>query len=429
LLWVSGALGLLTALLLAVGAVAGGGSSSPAPSATDAATATSGNGSLAALQTHLQNVPDDWTSWAELGNAYVQQARITSDPSWYPKADGALARSLALHPGGNFVALTGQAGLAAARHDFAGALRLSDAALAIDPYSSSALAVRGDALTELGRYGPAKATLLRLDGLKPGLPSFTRLSYAAELRGDVRTARALLLRALDDAGSADDVGFVRYYLGELAFSGGDTAEAERQYRAGLAAAPAYVPLLAGMAKVEAATGRTDDAVRDYGSVVARLPQPAFVIEYGDLLASLNRPADARAQYDLVRTEQRLFQAQGVDVDLELAVFEADHGQPVEALRAASAELTRRRSVFVEDADAWALHASGRDREALAHADAALTLGTRNASFHFHRGVIEAALGDRAAATTDLRTALAINPHFSVLQAPMARRLLASVETA
>ena len=39
--------------------------------------------------------PDDWQAFASLGLAYVQQARITADPSYYPKAEGVLERSLA----------------------------------------------------------------------------------------------------------------------------------------------------------------------------------------------------------------------------------------------------------------------------------------------------------------------------------------------
>jgi tetratricopeptide (TPR) repeat protein len=417
-----GTLGVLTAVLMGVG-WAGGGSHATPPGAVDSPAGGAPSGSLDAQQAHLRAVPEDWNAWASLGSAYVQQARVTSDPSWYPKADGALARSLQIQPVGNFIALTGQAGLAAARHDFSGALRLVDAALTINPYSSSALAIRGDALTELGRYREALTTLRHLDSLRPGLPSFTRLSYAEELRGDIPAAKALLLRALDDTGAVADVGFVRYYLGELAWNAGDAAGAERQYRAGLVADPAYVPLLAGLAKDEAGTGRVDAAVRDYASVVNRLPQPSFVIEYGDLLTSLGRGAEAQVQYDLVRTEEQLFQAQGVNVDLELSLFDADHGRAADALRSAAAERRRRASVLVEDALAWALHVNGRNDEALAHANAALALGTRTASFHYHRGVIEAALGHRAEAANDLRTALAINPRFSVLQAPIAQRLL------
>ena len=61
-------------------------------------------------QTRLKTVPGDWTAWAGLAADYVQEARITADPTYYPKADGAVARSLQIQPHDNFLALTGQGG-------------------------------------------------------------------------------------------------------------------------------------------------------------------------------------------------------------------------------------------------------------------------------------------------------------------------------
>src|SRR5690349_11869178 len=52
--------------------------------------------SLVALQTRLREQPNDSGAWASLGLAYVEQAKATVDPSYYPKADGALRRSLKL---------------------------------------------------------------------------------------------------------------------------------------------------------------------------------------------------------------------------------------------------------------------------------------------------------------------------------------------
>ena len=43
---------------------------------------------------------------ASLGLAYVQEARITADPSYYPKAEGVLRRSIALDRKDNDVAAT-----------------------------------------------------------------------------------------------------------------------------------------------------------------------------------------------------------------------------------------------------------------------------------------------------------------------------------
>src|SRR5437870_4639358 len=49
---------------------------------------------IASLQAHLRAMPQDWRSYASLGLAYVQQARISADPSFYPKAQAVLQRSL-----------------------------------------------------------------------------------------------------------------------------------------------------------------------------------------------------------------------------------------------------------------------------------------------------------------------------------------------
>jgi tetratricopeptide (TPR) repeat protein len=425
----------LAALLLTVG-IAGGtpsktASSASAPTATGATGATGASVStldpvakdIVTQQTRLKTVPGDWTAWAGLAADYVQEARITADPTYYPKADGAVARSLQISPEENFLALTVKATIAAARHDFAGALKLSDESLAIDPYSAVTYGVRGDALDELGRYAEALASFEKMDHLSPSLSSYSRLSYAYELRGDLPLARSDLVLALNDASSPSDSAFAAYYLGELAWGSGDLATAERYYRQGVALDPDYVPPLEGVAKVEAARGQTSAAVNDYQQVVDRLPQPAYVIEFGDYLASLGRTKQAQEQYGLVLSEEKIFQSQGVNVDLELSLFQADHGDPAGALKSATAEYGRRHSTLVEDAYGWALHVNGHDAAALPHANAALRLGTKSALFYFHRGAIEAGLDMKAQAVSDLRAALALNPHFSPLQAPQAHELL------
>ena len=103
-----------------------------------------------ALQARLQADPTNFQSWGELGFAYVQQARVTADPTYYPKAEGALQKSLALHAGGNYVALAGMGALSAARHDFAGALAWAQKADAANPYVPAILGVETDAYIELG---------------------------------------------------------------------------------------------------------------------------------------------------------------------------------------------------------------------------------------------------------------------------------------
>jgi tetratricopeptide (TPR) repeat protein len=364
------------------------------------------------LQDRLQAVPGDWQAHADLGLAYVQQARITGDSTYYPKAEEVLERSLELHPGGNFEAMTGMAALAAARHDFSGSLAWARRARDVNPHNANVHAVMGDALVELGRYEEGFDAFQRAVDLRPDVTTYARVSYAWELQGDLEAATDIMELAHQAAGSPTDKAWTSFQLAELAWSRGDLDRAEALYRRTADLDPAYVPAQAGLAKVSAARGRADQAVALYGDVVARYPLPEYVIAFGDLLTSLGREDEARQEYALVDVEARLLRANGVNVDLEVALFDADHGAPADALAVALAEWSRRRGIHVADA--------------LAYANEALRLGTRNALFLFHRGVIEDALGREGAARRDLADALALNPHFSVVWADEAASLLASL---
>lgn len=378
---------------------------------------------IARIQAHLRAQPRDAAGWATLGLAYVEQARLTADSSYYPKAAGVFARSLRERPRDNEPALTGQAALAAARHDFAGALRLADQALAVNAYAARPLAVRVDALVELGRLDDAYAAVRHADQVKPGIPIFTRYAYVLQLRGHAGEAERVLSRAAESASAPGDIAYVDTQLGDLAWSRGDLRAAGRRYAAALQADPSYLLALDGRAKVSAARGDIAAAIRDREALVARAPLPGFSAALGELYESRGRGDKAREQYAVVSAWARLAHANGVTTDLETAVVEADHGDRVDALRAARAEWNRRHSPLVADALAWALHKNGRDREAQAYARSAAATGYANALFDYHRGMIEKALGRRADARRSLAAALRLNPHFSPLWSPRAKAAL------
>lgn len=381
---------------------------------------------ITAAQQRLARVPGDYTTWAQLGSAYVEQARITADPSYYDKADGALAQSLTLRPEGNDAALTGQGALANARHDFPTGRDAAQQALAINPYSATAWGVLTDARIQLGDYPGATEAVNRMLELRPGIASFTRASYDAELRGDLANARSALEQALEISGGGSTEAFNRTYLGQLAFSQGDLDEAGAQFSTGLVDLPGEPLLMLGRARVDAARGNEEDAVAGFQAVVDSRPLPEYFVEYGEYLESLGREEDAQQQFALVATIRQLFEASGVTDDLSAALFAADHGDPVTAMAAATAEYGRRQNIDSQDALAWALHAAGRDAEALPLAQQATSLGGLNASFLYHRGVIEADLGQTEQARATLTQALDINPYFSPLFAPRAVELLQSL---
>ncbi|MBT2489767.1 tetratricopeptide repeat protein [Streptomyces sp. ISL-96] len=379
-----------------------------------------------ALHQHLQAQPKDATGWATLGTAYVEQARTSGDPTRYPQAEKAFERSLKLRPPGeNDAALAGRAALAAARHDFGAALGQADRALRVNPYSERALSSRVDALVELGRYGEALRAAELADRRRPGIPVFTRYAYVLELHGDAKKARQVLLRALESAFTPADVAYVATSLGRLAWSQGQYGRAQGHFTAAVRADPEYVPAVEGRGRTYAAQGRTKRALSDLEEVVRRYPLPGQLAALGELREAAGQPERAEEQYALVGTWTRLARANGVATDLESALIEADHGDADEALKAARAEWSRRESVHTADALAWALHANGKDQEALTYAKKATAEkpGYRNTSFLFHRGMIEHALGDDKAARRFLRAALDLNPGFSLTAAREAKSVL------
>ncbi|MFB9444091.1 tetratricopeptide repeat protein [Dactylosporangium vinaceum] len=401
----------------------GGGTTVPGAGAAPADPLDAG---IAAAQARLRRLPGDWNTWAQLGSAYVERARVTGDPTYYGKAEEALHRSLDLAPATNWAAMAGMGSLANARHDFHAALDWGRRAERINPAAGSVHGVIADALTQLGDAPGARTAVQRMLDVEPGVSSFTRASYDFEQHGQTEPARAALERALAEAAAPADRAFCRYYLGELAFNTGDAQGALVQYDAGLTADPGYHPLHAGRGKAYLALGRTADALHEYELATQALPLPNLVAEYGDALTVAGRLDAARQQYALHAVQQKLFAAGGVGDRLGDAVFLADHGDPAGALTAARAEWADRQPALVADALAWALHRNGQDTEALTYATKATALGWRNATFLYHRGAIEHALGNDADARRDLADALAVNPHFDALQAPAAQQLLTSI---
>src|ERR671935_1636514 len=91
------------------------------------------------LQAAVRAQPGDAANYALLGDAYYQRARETGDPSYYTRADGSFGAALDRDPA-NVIAISGQATLALARHDFLGGLRLARHARDLAPQPAIAYA-------------------------------------------------------------------------------------------------------------------------------------------------------------------------------------------------------------------------------------------------------------------------------------------------
>jgi tetratricopeptide (TPR) repeat protein len=262
-----------------------------------------------------------------------------------------------------------------------------------------------------------------MSSLKPDLASYARISYGRELLGRQRGAIQVMRQAVQAAGSqAEPAAWTRVQLGKLHLGRGELTPAGREFSAALLAAPGYVYALEGLARVEAARGNHVRAIVLARQAADTVPLPEFLTTLGDLYWATGRKALARNQYAVVGASERLLRSNGIRTDVESALFKIDHGIHLRrALVEARMAQRDRPTVFADDTLSWALARTGRCHEALEYSKRALRLGTREASFFFHRGMIERCLGNRIAARRWFARSLEQTPHFSLLWAPVARR--------
>jgi tetratricopeptide (TPR) repeat protein len=377
---------------------------------------------IASLEETLERLPGDYVTWANLALAYVEQVRVNGDTALYSRAEEAVARSLEVEPEDNVAALTATSALHAVKHEFGAALRFADRALAVDPFHPAALALRVDALTELGRYREQLAALRTADRRQPGIPVVARYAYAYELRGDVRRAIAVLRRGADAATGGDRTHVLTLLAdlmrkqGRLAAAADLLADVRRQD-------PAYLPALISRGRLAVAQGRMHRAARLWERVVARADHPEHRVELGETYAAMGRGRLAREQYRFLVHYATDLDSVALGRELDVALFMADHADPGVGLAAARAEWRSRQGVPAADALAWTLHQTGHLHAALRYARIATRLGTPDAHFWMHRGLIESSLGLTAAARTHLRYALRLDGGVSAWQRQRAEGVL------
>jgi tetratricopeptide (TPR) repeat protein len=352
---------------------------------------------IRALQATVRAAPKRADGWTLLAGAYLQKVRETGDAGFYVRAQGAVDRALALRPG-DAGALTQLSALELSRHDFRDGLVDARRARAAAPAVVQPYGTLVDALVELGRYHEAGRALQQMVDAKPNLAAYARVSYFRELHGDLDGALSAVQAAVSAGGAVPEQdAYVRSLVGGLELQRGRVDAAVRAYREALVAVPGYPTAEAGLAQADVARGRLRPAIARLQRVIERLPLPAYVIALGEAQAAAGRRAAAAQSFALVRAEVVLQQRAGVNADVELALFEADHGSPRRAVVLGRRAWAAAPSVRSADALGWALHRTGRSRAALVWARRALALGSRDPAFLTHAGLIARSAGKPALA--------------------------------
>jgi tetratricopeptide (TPR) repeat protein len=361
-----------------------------------------------------------------LAAAYIQKTRETTDFSYLDRAAKIIDKVLAGRR--DYEALRLRNLIELNRHHFSQVAEYSRELTKSAPRDPQNWGTLGDALMEMGRYGDAAEAYRQMMALRPNLFSYNRMAYYRFVTGDVEGAIAMMSKAVA-AGAAypENKAWCQTELGNIYFKTARWEEAAGAYRSALETFPGLHSAWAGLAAVQAAQGKLHDAIESYRRAQAAVPMPQYIAALADLYTLTGRHEESRRQQDLVDVVFKMEQAANQKANRTLALVYSNQDRKLaEALDLAKADLEVRQDVYSYDALAWALYKNHKYEEAHAAAVEALRLGTPEAMFHYHAGMIAAARHRNEEAASHLAKALELNPRFDPRQSAIAAAALRDV---
>ena len=365
------------------------------------------------FERRLARDPSSAYDLARLAALHLQRGRERGDPSDVVRAEQLARTSLARRATSNAKGYATLVATLMMEHRFVEARGAAEQLLALDSTSVPSRATLAEIEMELGDYDAARVMFGALYASRANLAVAPRLARWLELQGQVEEARRLLTAALDSAQSnprmpREQLAWFHLRVGDLELREGHPESAARAYRTGLAVAPADARLLAALARVARVRGRWQEAIDDGERAIAIAPDPATLGLIGDAYAALGDSARAG---EYVRAMEAVTFAQPGGFHRAWSLFLLDHQLRIpDVLAQVQAEIRTRPDIYGWDLLAWALHRSGRDRDALPAMARALSLGTRDAMLLTHMALIERGLGHRVAARQYFARAHAIDPY-------------------
>jgi predicted Zn-dependent protease len=390
------------------------------------------NAVVAFYEAQLRRDPADQITQRMLGAEYLQRFRETGDLNDVTRAIAMAKHSLRLQPQGNVQALEVLAASDVTYHRFTQALAAEHAAVEAAPFDDNARAQTASILMEIGRYGQAERILERPVQQDPNPTWMSIRARYDEMTGNLRGARIQMAQATALVDRMIGIpAYTRswYHVrnGQLAFEAGDSPAASAQFDEALRDYPDNSMALLFAAKLYRALGDWPRALDAATRSADLYPLPQALGYEADAQRALGEAAAARKTDALIRAEQRLFNAQGIN-DRLLAMYYAEHCEHLsDALVASRSDLAKRGDeIYADDTMAWVLAAMGRWNAARGYAVRAMRYDTEDPELQYHAGLIAWHTGHRREAWRRLHAALATDEHFHPFYASTARRILAAI---
>ena len=362
-----------------------------------------------------------------LAGAYIQKARETTDFSYLDRAAKIIDKTLAVKK--DYEAMRLRNLIELNRHHFAKVIEYAGEMTRMAPGDPRTWGSLGDALMESGRYEPARVAFEKMLSLRPNLFSYNRVAYFRFINGDVDGGVAMMTDAVKaGARYPENKSWCLLELGNMYFKTGRWAEAERAYIEAIELFPSSHAAHAALAGVKAASGNIPQAISSYKRAQSITPMVQYAGALHDLYLYAGKKTEARQQAEIVDLVAKLEEAANQTANRTLALIYANEDRkPAKSLELVEADLQVRQDVFTYDAYAWALFKNKRYDEAWKASENAMKLGTPEAMFFYHAGMIANARADAAAAKQLLEQALKLNAGFDVRQAAIARKVLLSLQ--
>ena len=367
----------------------------------------------------LRKNPNDLKVKLHLAQAYIQEAKVTGDHTYYDKAALQLLEEVLEKDPKNVDALCGKASVYLSAHHFAEALAIAKQAQALNPDKAFIYGLLVDAYVELGDYAKAVEMADRMIEIRPDIRSYSRVSYLREIHGDYPGA----IEAMDMAVKAglpglEQTAWARVNLGQLYEHTGQLPEAEMQYTITLMERQNYAYAYAGLASIEKAKGNYAEALSYLEKANKQINEVAFAEEI-TAIYQLDQQAEKAAKSAKLIVEglekSAAQKKKGIShyADLELAYAYLKTKQYDLALKHAQAEYKRRpQNIDVNQALAWVKYKTNAYAEANKHMQVALRTNAQNPVLLYQAGLIQLKIGQKERGLALMQQALSLNPFLS-----------------
>ncbi len=300
-------------------------------------------------ETRIANQPNDAQAHRLLAHALVARAEATGDSADYDRSWAELDQAEQLESR-SLITILFKAKLLLSRHRFAQARDVAGQGLQKDADDVALIGLSSDTAVAMGDFKAAEAHLQRLLVLAPDSPdTWSKMSYLAEMRGNLDEATALMDKALA-AGYEKDVKYeslawLHTILGELEARRGKLDVAREHYTAALKKAPDYRLAVEFTADLDMWQGNQKASEEGYRHLLSRRFDPKIQLRLADLLERQgNKDEAARLRDESLQFFERVVSGGNEGYLRDLARLDLAAGRYQRAAELAARDLTLRLTV-------------------------------------------------------------------------------------